>query len=121
MSKTKFVLALSTFLLTILACNALTTTAPTASPEPTYVIVEPTSPPTQSTVPLSEAGVPRISVEKARVAIESGAAIIIDVRSKQAYEISHIPGARNIQLGEFETNITDIDIAKDQWIITYCT
>lgn len=121
MSKTKIVLTLSIIILTVSACTALSPIAPTASPEPTYVIVEPTSPPTQSTVPLSEAGVPRISVEKARVAVESGTAIMIDVRSKQAYDISHIPGARNIQLGEFETNITGIDIAKDQWIITYCT
>jgi len=57
----------------------------------------------------------------ARVALESGAAIIVDVRSKQAYDESHIPGAINILLGEFETNINGIALEKDQWIITYCT
>ena len=100
---------------TLSACNAI---GPTA--EPTYVIVEPTYPPTQSTI-LTEANVPRVSIEEARVAQTSGAAIIVDVRSKQAYDESHIPGAINILLGEFETNITGIALDKDQWIITYCT
>jgi 3-mercaptopyruvate sulfurtransferase SseA len=117
MSKTKIFIALSFLIFTISACNALT---PTEFLPPT-VIAEPTIPPQKSNLPLSEASVPRIEVEVAKAAVETGAAIIVDVRSKQAYDVSHIPGAINIQLGEFETNITGIDIAKDQWIITYCT
>ena len=115
MSKTKIILAAALLIFTLSACNAI---GPTA--EPTYVIVEPTYPPTQSTI-LTEANVPRVSIEEARVAQTSGAAIIVDVRSKQAYDESHIPGAINILLGEFETNITGIALDKDQWIITYCT
>ena len=120
MSKTKIVLTLSILVLLSAACTALSPLAPTLEPDPTYVIVEPTYPPTKSAV-LTEANVPRVSIEEAKVALYSGAAIIIDVRSKQAYDIGHIPGARNIQLGEFETNPTGLDLAKDQWIITYCT
>ena len=115
MSKTKIILAAALLIFTLSACNAIVPTA-----EPTYVIVEPTYPPTQSTI-LTEANVPRVSIEEARVAQTSGAAIIVDVRSKQAYDESHIPGAINILLGEFETNITGITLDKDQWIITYCT
>jgi len=115
MSKTKIILAAALLIFTLSACSAI---APTA--EPTYVIVEPTYPPTQATI-LTEANVPRVSIEKARVAVESGAAIIVDVRSKQAYDASHVAGAINIQLGEFETNISGIALDKDQWIITYCT
>ena len=115
MSKTKIILAATLLIFALSACSAI---APTA--EPTYVIVEPTHPPTQSTI-LTEASVPRVSIENARVAVESGAAIIVDVRSKQAYDESHIPGAINILLGEFETNINGIALDKDQWIITYCT
>ncbi len=120
MSKTKIILTLSILVLLSAACTALSPLTPTVEFDPTYVIVEPTYPPTKSTV-LTEASVPRVSIEEAKVALYGGAAVIVDVRSKQAYELGHIPGARNILLGEFETNITGIDIAKDQWIITYCT
>jgi len=116
MSKIKIFLTAALLIFTLSACSAIVPTA-----EPTYVIVEPTYPPTKSTVPLNEAGVPRVSIEEARVAVASGAAIIVDVRSKQAYDESHIPGAINILLGEFETNINGIALDKDQWIITYCT
>jgi 3-mercaptopyruvate sulfurtransferase SseA len=122
MSKIKIFLTLSFILLILTACAALSPIAPTAEPTQTaVVIIEPTTPPQKSSLPASEAGVPRVSIEEAKVALYSGAAIIIDVRSKQAYEAGHIPGARNISLGEFESNINGIDIAKDQWIITYCT
>ena len=121
MAKIKILLALSILILTTSACSAANVITPTVEPIPTYVIVEPTSPPTQSAVPLSEAGVPRVSLEEAYTAWAGGAAIIVDVRSKQAYESSHIAGAINIQLGEFETNINGIALDKNQWIITYCT
>ena len=122
MSKTKIILAVSSLILTTLACNAFNELVPTsATPNPTYVIVEPTFPPTQSDAPLTEASVPRVSIEETRVALAAGAAIIVDVRGPQAYDVSHIPGALNIQLGEFETNPTGLDLAKDQWIITYCS
>ena len=119
MSKTKIILALCILILTTLACNAL---APTAEPPPTAVVIsEPTTPPQKSGLPASEAGVPRVEVEVAKAAFDSGEAIIVDVRSKQAYEISHIAGAINIQLGEIETNPASLDLDKNQWIITYCT
>jgi 3-mercaptopyruvate sulfurtransferase SseA len=119
MSKTKIIFALSILILTTAACNAI---APTAEPTQTaVVIVESTTLPQKSSLPMSEASVPRVEVEQAKAAFDSGAAIIVDVRSQLAYESSHIPGAINIQLGEFETNITGIKLDKDQWIITYCT
>jgi len=119
MSKIKiFSLLVSLFLfLTTAACS---TAIPTEVLPPT-VIAEPTNPPQRSSLPLSEAGVPRIEVEVAKAAIDSGAAIIVDVRSKQAYDASHVAGAINIQLGEFETNINSLTLDKNQWIITYCT
>ena len=60
-------------------------------------------------------------LKEAKAAFDSGAAIIVDVRSAGAYAASHVPGALNIQLGEFETNPTGLELDKDQWIITYCT
>ena len=120
MSKAKLLLALSALILAMLACNLFAPTSPQASPTK-VVIVEPTFPPTKSNLPLTEADVPRVSLEEALVAFSSGAAIIVDVRSKQAYDASHIPGALSIELGQIETNPTSLNLPKDQWIITYCT
>ena len=123
MKKIKFVF-IAAFLITTLACNAFTSFVSTAEPAPTYIIeIEPEFPTQspQNNVPLSEASVPRVSIEETRVALAAGAAIIVDVRSPSAYELSHIPGAINIPLGEIETNPTGLDLDKDQWIITYCT
>jgi 3-mercaptopyruvate sulfurtransferase SseA len=119
MSKTKIILVLSILILTTAACNAI---APTVEPTQTaVVIIEPTTPPQKSSLPANEASVPRVEVEKAKAAFDSGEAIIVDVRSKQAYDASHVAGAINIQLGEFETNINGLTLDKNQWIITYCT
>jgi 3-mercaptopyruvate sulfurtransferase SseA len=107
-------------LLAIVACNFI---APTQEIQaPVTVIVEPTSSaPRSGNVPLSEAEVPRVSLEEARAALESGAAIVVDVRSGEAYQASHIAGAISIPLGVIETNAASLELDKDQWIITYCT
>ena len=118
MPKTKFLIIITILILSTYACNALTSN-PQISP--TYVIVEPTFPPTEENLPLTEAEVPRVSLEEALVAYSSGTAIFVDVRSKQSFDVSHIPGATHIQLGEFETDPAKIKLPKDEWIITYCT
>lgn len=92
------------------ACSTQPTPPPTLAPTPTL-----------TPLPLTERDVPRVTVEEAKAAVDRGAAILVDVRSADAFEVSHISGALNIQLGEFETNPTGLDLPKDQWIITYCT
>ena len=72
-------------------------------------------------MPLTEASVPRVIAEEAKLAFDNGEAIIVDVRSAESYAEVHIAGAISIPLGEFENNITNIPLDKDQWIITYCT
>lgn len=52
--------------------------------------------------------------------MESGAAILIDVRSKEAYDASHVAGAISIPLWTIESDPNGLNVAKDQWIITYC-
>jgi hypothetical protein len=99
------------------ACSAQPTEVqPTLAPTQ---IVEPASTPAH--LPQSEAGVPRISVEEARAAFESGAAVIVDVRSPDAFDLSHIAGALSIPLGDIEENPAGLTLDKEQWIITYCT
>lgn len=77
--------------------------------------------PLQGNLPLTEDEVPRISLEQARAAIDSGAAVVVDVRSSAAYAEAHAVGAVSIPLDEFENNIDRIPLEKDRWIITYCT
>lgn len=61
----------------------------------------------------------RISLADAKAAFELGNAVFVDVRSRESYDRSHIPGALSIPLGELEDNLQLLD--KDQWILTYCT
>ena len=63
--------------------------------------------------------IPRVSLEDAKAALDASSAIIVDVRSAEAYQGSHIAGAINIPLAEIETRLGELD--KAQWIITYCT
>lgn len=118
MQKTKFLIVFSILLLATLACNALA--SPTPAPIPTTIIeIFPT--PTAGNIPLSDADVPRISPEQAKAAMDSDAAIIVDVRSKTAYDAEHIAGSISIPLTDIEANPTGLKLDKDQWIITYCT
>ena len=72
-------------------------------------------------IPQTEDEVPRVTVEEAKAAFDKGKAIIVDVRSAEAYAAGHAAGAISIPLSEFENNINDLPLDKDQWIITYCT
>jgi predicted sulfurtransferase len=123
--KTNILLAATILAFAIQACSAPSPTIePTIAPTQTLVvtqIIEPVSTQPPANLPQTEAEVPRVSVEEAKAAFDSGAAVIVDVRSAGAYAASHVPGAINIQLGEFETNPTGLNLDKDQWIITYCT
>ena len=120
MARTKYVpFAMSALLLGALACNALLLPA---EPTPTMVVIlEPTFPQQQPDLPETEADVPRVSIEEALTAYSAGAAIIVDVRSTEDYNASHIPGALSIPLDEFEIDPSGLDLDKEQWIITYCT
>jgi 3-mercaptopyruvate sulfurtransferase SseA len=71
--------------------------------------------------PKTEADVPRISVKEAKPALDSGKAIIVDVRSAESYAASHAVGAISIPLTEIEADPAGLGLDKEQWIITYCT
>lgn len=108
MRKTKIILAVFFLLLTTIACSSASTPLPPLTP-------------TAGNSLLTEADVPRITAEHAKAAVENSAAIIVDVRSMEEYNRSHIAGAVNIPLDEIEANPTGLDIEKGRWIITYCT
>jgi hypothetical protein len=131
MRRTKPFLLLLVLMSIMSACSApateiTSTLAPvTTTLAPTQVtptqIAESVSTQLPGTVPLTEAEVPRVTVEQAKEAFDRGEAIIVDVRSTDAYAVSHVAGAINIELGEFETNPTSLNLDKNKWIITYCT
>jgi rhodanese-related sulfurtransferase len=62
-----------------------------------------------------------VTPEEAKAALDSGAAVIVDVRNPASYEESHVAGAISIWLEDIEANPTGVNLDKDQWIITYCT
>jgi 3-mercaptopyruvate sulfurtransferase SseA len=72
-------------------------------------------------IPQTEAEVPRVTVEEAKSALDKGEAVLVDVRSAKTYAEGHAAGAVSIPLVEFENNIANLSLDKDQWIITYCT
>ena len=94
--------------------------------EPTTVQTISTQPQTQpqqekTDLPLTEADVPRVSAEEAKIAFDNGKAVIVDVRSAELYAAGHAVGAISIPLDQFENNIENVPLNKDQWIIPYCT
>ncbi len=124
MRRKKFILlSISSLMLAGFACNAfLPQVEPVSSSTPSQLpTVSLTIESSQGNIPLTEAQVPRITAEDAKAAFDSGEAIIVDVRSAEAYASGHAEGAINILLGVFETDIANIPLEKDQWIITYCT
>jgi 3-mercaptopyruvate sulfurtransferase SseA len=113
MNKLKWIGLFLLLTLTVSACSASIPTEPT-------VIVEPTSQPAGN-LPQTEADVPRVTVDEALAALNSGAAVIVDVRTTQSFVAQHIAGALSIPLTRIEENPKSVTLDKNQWIITYCT
>ena len=72
---------------------------------------------------LDQADVPdpqitRTSLTEARAALESGQALVVDVRDKDSYQRSHVAGAVSVPFGELDQRLGELD--KQKWIITYC-
>ncbi len=61
----------------------------------------------------------RASLEETKAALDSGSAILLDVRSAEAFAGQHIAGAINIPTAELESRLAELD--PGQWIIPYCT
>ena len=61
----------------------------------------------------------RVSLDEAKSALDSGSAILIDVRSAEAYAAQHVAGAINIPAAEIQNRISELD--PNEWIIPYCT
>jgi hypothetical protein len=99
-------LGITFLMITVYACSV----APSQDAADTIILLQ------------SEDEVPRISVSDAKAALESGAAVIVDVRSAESFAASRVAGAISIPLQNFEgSGVQNLSLEKDQWIITYCT
>jgi 3-mercaptopyruvate sulfurtransferase SseA len=75
----------------------------------------------QAPMPVSDedlAKARRISRAEAMKMVKAKKAVYIDVRSKEIYEESHIPGAINIPLSQLPARFKDLPPKK--FLITYC-
>ena len=130
MKRTIYIL-LATFTLVLisLACNALLPqTEPTSVPTPveTQIIIptqitEPISTQPPANLPQTDAEVSRVPADQAKAALDSGDAVIVDVRGADAYARSHITGALEVSLSAIQTDPANLPLDKNKWIITYCT
>ncbi|MFA6954264.1 MAG: rhodanese-like domain-containing protein [Thermoanaerobaculia bacterium] len=68
----------------------------------------------------AKTGVRRIAPEEAAVLVQSGDAILVDVRSQEAFVADHIRGAKHIPYGEIELRARQ-ELPPTRWIIPYCT
>ena len=64
-------------------------------------------------------GVRRVTTVDLKNALDSGSAIVIDVRSDAAYKQGHIKGARLIPAGEIANHLGELP--RDKEIILYCS
>jgi len=84
---------------------AISVPVTTAQPQPTQGIPYP--------------GVPRISLEETRRKLDSGEAILVDVRDKESYDSSHAQGALSLPETEVDKRLNEIP--RDVDVILYCT
>lgn len=63
--------------------------------------------------------VPRVSVTDMKAMMDSGEGILVDVRSKAAYDQSHAAGAISIPEEEMSARMNELPRDKD--VVLYCT
>ena len=92
------------------------TTAPAAQTQPggSAVQMVPTQPQTDTSLESAR----RITREEAMKMVKEHKAVYVDVRSKEQFDLAHIPGAINIPLSELPNRWKDLPFGK--FLITYC-
>ena len=61
--------------------------------------------------------------ETSKQVFDSGEALFVDVRNREAYDEGHIPGAVSLPLGEFDAMVLtfETEVPTDRPIVTYCS
>jgi 3-mercaptopyruvate sulfurtransferase SseA len=101
-----------------LACSTAhsLTGSPSQTPGATVSPVDSAASPTPQS---EEDKMPRASAQEAVNLAAKGQAIILDVRSEEAYKAQHAKGAVNVPLNKIESG--EHQLPKDKKIIAYCT
>lgn len=73
--------------------------------------------PIEEEIPYPE--IARVSLAESKSALDSGSAILLDVRSADAFAGQHITGAVNIPVNDLAARLDELD--PNAWIIPYCT
>ena len=74
--------------------------------------------PANSATPYPD-GVRRVTIAEMEALVKENKAVVIDVRSQDAYDAGHIPGAKLIPSAEIGNHLSELP--KDKLIITYCS
>lgn len=69
--------------------------------------------------PFAMADGDRIEATEAKQMFEKGQAVVIDVRSKDAFDMGHVDGATSVPLAEIDAHLGQLP--KDKMIVAYCT
>ena len=85
------------------------TISPPITPDPS------TAPPVVGTPETAK----RVSLQEAMMALQSGDAVLVDVRGADSFNAQHASGAINIPEDQILNRIADLPIGKQ--VITYCT
>ena len=64
-------------------------------------------------------GARRVTIEELEALMKDGKAFVVDVRSQDAYNVSHIPGAKLIPSAEVVNHINELP--RDKIVVTYCS
>ena len=88
------------------ACNALDGTSSQAQK----------STPTPTPYP---DGARRVTIDELEALVKDGKAFVVDVRSQDAYDLGHIPGAKLIPLDVVASRSKELP--SDKLIVTYCS
>jgi predicted sulfurtransferase len=89
-----------------------------AAPQVNPQVAAPTAPAAAPAAPTEESA-RRISATEARQALADGKAVLVDVRPKEAYDMSHAQGAISLPLSDLGSRSGELP--KDKLVITYCT
>lgn len=70
-------------------------------------------------------GIPEIGIQEVQVLYEQGDAVFLDVRSREAFELGHIPGALHISSAEFEWQFERfrhfLESDRERILVVYCS
>ena len=74
--------------------------------------------PSPTSTPYAD-GARRVTIEELEAMMKDGKVFLVDVRSQDAYDAAHIPGAKLIPSGEILNHLKELP--SDKLIVTYCS